>query len=295
MQQRRVTEKYLFGGMVVSMFLWGLSWPSGKILTRYCSAVNFSVYRYIVVVSTLVLLLPFVGVSVGLKKKGIPIVLISGVLLACYGYFFFMGLKNGSPGAGGILVTTLNPLVAYLIGAIMTKRRPVGNEAIGLSLGLVAGLVLLKVWDGSVSLLASGNVYFLLAATTWAVMSKFTSRGAQYGSSLGFSLWQYVITLLCLLPFADFHEMRFAIHISDALFWANLFFSSTIVTALATTIYFYTTTRLDAEKASSFMFLVPLAAAVSSWLFLGERILPHTAVGGMLGMVAVYVMNRKSK
>jgi drug/metabolite transporter (DMT)-like permease len=279
--------------MVTSMFFWGLSWPSGKVLARYCSAINFSVYRYMLVVATLLVLLPVMGVSFRVKKQGIPAIVISGALLAIYGYFFFMGLKNGAAGAGGVLVTTLNPIVAYAIGIGLKRKWPAINETAGLALGLLAGAVLLSLWNHSSALMDAGNLYFLIASFIWAVMSKFTSQGAKYGSSFGFSLWQYVVTLLCLLPACNFAEMRTAIHITDPLFWSNLFFSSVIVTSLSTTLYFYTTTRLGAERASSFIFLVPLAAAISSWMLLGEQIKPNTVIGGLLGMAAVYLINKR--
>jgi drug/metabolite transporter (DMT)-like permease len=275
------------------MCLWGISWPSGKMLTRYASVINVSVYRFIIVGITLLLLLPLFRVSLRVKKQGIPFILASGALLAVYSYLSIKGLKTGSPGAGGVLVTTLNPIIAYAVGMLLHRKMPTVNEAIGLVLGMVAGCVLLKVWDNSVSLLYKGNLYFLLAAFTWAVMSKFTSGGAKYGTSMAFSLWQYLVTLVCMLPLADFGELGAAVHIQDPLFWINLVFSAAIVTAIATTIYFYATTRIGAEKASSFIFLVPLAAAVSSWVFLGERIMLHTAIGGLLGMAAVYMINRK--
>jgi drug/metabolite transporter (DMT)-like permease len=295
MRQNKEADNYLAIGMVASMFLWGLSWPSGKVLARYCSAVNFTVYRYIFVVITMLVLLPVMGFSFRIKRKGAPVFIVSGALLAVYSYFFFLGIKNGYAGAGGVLVTTLNPIMAYMLGMALNKKLPSGGELTGLVLGIAAGLILLRIWDNTHALLNSGNLYFLLAAATWAIMSKFTARGATYGSSMGFSLWQYIITLLCLLPFTDFKEMGAAIHLADNLFWLNLLFGSVIVTAIATTIYFYTTTRLGAEKASSFIFLVPLAAAISSWMLLGEKILFNTAVGGVLGMTAVYMMNRKKK
>ena len=295
MKDRQVSEKLMIIAIVASMFLWGLSWPSAKVLTHYSSAINFVVYRYIIVVVSLFLLLVCSGGKLRISKNGAPIVVLAGILLCGYSYLFFMGLKNGSPGAGGVLVTILNPIMAYTLGVIIDRKLPGRNEAVGLGLGILAGSILLQLWSATSSIFDSGNIYFLLAATTWAVMSKFTSKGAQYGSSAGFSLWQYVTTLLCLLPMTDFHEMRLALGIKDTVFWFNLFFSSAIVTTLATTMYFYATTWLGAEKASSFIFLVPMAAAVSSWLLLSERILPHTIIGGVLGMAAVYMINKKPR
>ena len=293
MQNKQVSEKVLVSGIIISMFLWGLSWPSGKVLTNYSSPVNFVIYRYIIVLATLFPILFFLKIGITVKKQGILTILFSGILLAVYSYLFFLGLKNGHPGAGGVLVTTLNPIIAYSIGIFLNRKMPSKNERIGLALGLIAGCILLQVWNHPDRILASGNVYFLLAAFTWAVMSKLTSKAAAYGSSLSFSLWQYLITLFCLLPMIDVNELRSAIQITDHLFWINLIFSSAIVTSLATTVYFYATTRLGPEKASSYIFMVPLAAAVSSWLFLDETILPHTIAGGLLGMLAVYIINKK--
>jgi len=293
MHEKHVPEKKLVAGMVISMCLWGLSWPSNKFLTRYCTPVNFVVYRYIIVLATLFPLLLLAKIRISIKPKGLPVIFISGLMLAVYSYLFFLGLKHGAAGAGGVLVTTLNPIMAYCIGILLSKRLPSKNESIGLALGVLAGCLLLKVWDKPGTVLNPGNIYFLLAALTWSAMSKFTARGHHYGTSMGFSLWQYVVTLLCLLPMMSMNEFTSIVLIKDTMFWVNLFFGSAIVTSLATTMYFYTTTRLGAEKASSFIFLVPFAAAFSSWIFLGERILPHTIIGGALGMGAVYMINKK--
>ncbi len=293
MQEKSTTHKYLVGGMILSMFLWGVSWPSAKVLTRYCSVINFTAYRYVLVVVTMLLIMPMMGMNMRLQRKGIPIVVISGVLLAAYSILFFKGLTYGFAGAGGVLLTTINPIIAYALGVMIQRKVPTRNEAIGLILGLIAGVVLLKAWDNTTAILDPGNLYFFFAAFTWSVLSKFTAIGGRYGTSTSFSYWQYVVTLLCLIPFLDFSELNTTIHITDSLFWFNMIFSSVIVTALATTVFFYTTTRIGSARASSYMFLVPLAAMLSSWAFLGEKILLHTAVGGVLGMIAVYIINRK--
>lgn len=289
----KTPQQILFIGIVLSMLLWGLSWPSNKTLIGYCSAFNFVIYRYILVILSFIPLLFFLKQSILIKKQGLPSLFISAILLALYSYLFYLGVKKGQAGAGGVLVTTLNPIMAYVLGIVLSKKMPGANERIGLVCGFLAGIILLEAWQSPEHIFDSGNLYFLLAAFCWAIMSKFTSRAGRYGSSFGFSFWQYFITLLCYLPGLDLEEMRHALTITDKWFWINLVFGSVIVTSLATTLYFYATTQLGSEKASSFIFLVPLAAALSSWLFLGEIIQVHTIVGGLFGIAAVYFINRK--
>ena len=295
MENKHVKEEVLTGAMVVSMLLWGLSWPSGKVLTHWCSPVNMAVYRYVIVLATLLPTLLLMKVSLRVKAAGIPAIIASGALLAVYSCSMFMGLRKGSAGAGGVLVTTLNPIMAYTLGIVLSRKLPSRNAAIGLALGTVAGAVLLQLWSNWSTIFDSGNLYFLFSAMMWAVMSKITAKGGNYGSSLGFSLWQYLVTLLCLLPVMNMQELTATLTVKSGVFWGNLFFSSAIVTSLATTVYFYTTTRLGAEKASSFIFMVPLAAALSAWALLGERLLIHTAIGGVLGIAAVYMINRRKE
>src|ERR1022692_486704 len=146
-KNKRSPEILLKLAIVFSMLLWGLSWPSSKILTHYCTAVNFVVYRYALVLLTLLPILLFMKIKLGIRKEGIPSVILSGFLLALYSYLFFAGLKFGFAGSGGVLVTVLNPIMAYFLGIIVMRRRPVRNETIGLILGLMAGCVLLNIWN----------------------------------------------------------------------------------------------------------------------------------------------------
>jgi drug/metabolite transporter (DMT)-like permease len=293
MSAEKSSGKLLISGIIISMFFWGLSWPSGKVLTGYMSLFNFAVCRYFIVLVTLIPILLVSKTKFSLIRKGIPFVLAAGFFLALYSYLFYQGLKHGYAGAGGVLVTTLNPIMAYTIGIIISKKWPRKNEFFGLLLGVIAGSLLMKIWDHASNILESGNLYFLSAAFTWAVMSKFTSKAGLFGSSLSFSFWQYGTAVLCLVPWMNFSEAVSYFHITDFVFWGNFFFSSAIVTSLATTLYFYATTKLGAEKASSFIFLVPVAAEFSAWLFLNEPVYIHTIVGGLFGMMAVYMINRR--
>lgn len=281
--------------MIISMVIWGISWPSNGVLTNFGSPVSLGIYRYVLVGISLLLLLVILKTPLKISRKGIPSLLISGMLMAMYNFTFLQGLKLGSPGAGGILVTTLNPIVAYGIGILIARKRPNTNESIGLALGILAGCVLLQLWVNFDILGQGGNIYFLLSAFIWAIMSKFTSNSAKYGSAFAFTWWMYLVTLACLLPFANWKEIYHLTQETDIHFWGNLLFASVITTTGATTIYFFATSKIGAEKASSFIFTVPFTAALSSWLILGEPIELHTIAGGAIGIAAVYMINRKMK
>ncbi len=277
------------------MFIWGVSWPSGKILSAYGGTTDIVFCRYVIVFFSLLPLLWFLRINLNIKKEGIPTLLLAGVFMALYGFFFLQGLKHGLSGAGGVLTTTLNPIIAYTLGLVVSRKLPNRNESIGLFIGAIAGCILLKVWNNLDLLLDTGNIYFLLGALMWSLMSKLTATAYKYGDSLAFSLWMYLVTAICLSFFVDFPATAHMLQKADQRFWINIIYNGVVSTAWATTAYFFATTKLGAEKASSFIFLVPASAALSAWLILDEQIQIHTIIGGAIGMVAVYVINTKRK
>jgi drug/metabolite transporter (DMT)-like permease len=218
---------------------------------------------------------------------------ISGVLMSLYNFTFLQGLREGTAGAGGILVTTLNPIVAYGIGMLLSLKKPSKNETIGLILGVIAGLIMLKIWSNGSVFTEGGNTYFLLSAFIWAIMSKFTSRAKNYGNPFAFTWWMYVVTIGCLIPFMNVQAITTLIGTTESRFWGNLLFGSVITTTFATTLYFYATSKIGAEKASSFIFIVPFTAAISAFFIQGEALQIHTIIGGIFGIGAVWMLNKK--
>lgn len=280
-------------GMILSMFCWGMSWASGKVLTGYSDAFTISLFRFTLTFISLLVILQFTKEKLLIQRNGLVTLGISCIVISVYYYLFFKGLASGKAGAGGVLVTILNPIFSYGFMLMLARRMPTGYETAGLLIGLVAGAVLLKVWTHWSNLWSAGNIYFLLASFSWAVLSIFTSRSSRYGSPVSFSLWMYGVCSLIMIAFADLSAGADLLKSGDRYFWGNLFFSATITTSLATTFYFVATSRLGASKASSFIFLVPLSAALGAWLFLDEVPEWHTIVGGLLGIAAVLILNRK--
>lgn len=282
-------------GMILSMFCWGISWASGKVLTVYAGTFTISFFRFGITFASLLVLLLIFREKMTIDRKGLKDLLPASIGIAAYTYFFFKGLLLGKAGAGGVLVTTLNPIVSYSIMLLFSWRRPTRNETLGILFGMVAGAILLKVWDNWQNVFNAGNTFFLLASFTWAILSLFTAKSSRYGSPVAFSLWMYAICSVIMFFVANSFESIELHKEADIYFWTNLIFTSTITTAMATTFYFVATARLGASKASSFIFLVPFSAAMGSWIFLNEVPQIHTIAGGLIGVGAVYILNRKQQ
>ncbi len=287
-------EGLFLTGMILSMFCWGLSWAAGKVLTNYGDSLSISFYRFAVTFISLLVILFFTKEKLTIARKGLLTLLAAALLIGTYTYFFFQGLSVGKAGAGGVLVTTLNPIISYAIMLVFTRRKPTRNETIGLLTGIIAGAILLKVWDNWQNITSAGNIYFLLASFSWAILSLFTAKSSRYGSSMSFSLWMYGVCSVLIFLITGWDNNVAVLQKADTYFWGNLIFSATITTSLATTFYFMATAKLGASKASSFIFLVPFSAALGSWVFLGEVPQLHTIAGGLLGIAAVYVLNKKN-
>lgn len=293
MTTQRQGDQLFISGMVLSMTCWGFGWSSGKVLAAYGDPLTVSFLRFVVTFVSLFLLVALLRYKFTIKLTGLFDLTMAAMLLTLYTWLFFKGLQVGKAGAGGVLVTVLNPIFAYAMTIAIARRKPTRNETIGLVMGLLAGLILLKVFERTDALMSAGNILFLIAAFVWALLSRFTARAGKHGTSVTFSFWLYGLSSLILFCFSGITSSIHVVKNGDDIFWWNLFFSSTITTSLASTFYFVATAKVGASRASSFIFLVPFSAALGSWLFLGEKLELHTIAGGLLGIAAVYILNKR--
>lgn len=275
----------------VSMVIWGMSWSSAKVMGRYADALTVAFVRFWVVIAMLLPTVKVMKLSYSIKKGGIKYLLGATVLLGLYTTSFFKGLQIGNAGFAGVLVTTLNPLFAFLIGVFVSKRMPKKMELFGLFLGLIAGGLLLKVWENLDELFEFGNLLFIAAAFLWAGMSKLTSLSKDYTPPITFSFWLHLLVPIGMLPLIDFTDVQHLFQVADAKFYWNLAYFGIVNSSFATVTYLVATTIIGAERASTFIFLVPVSAVATSFFTLGEEVEIHTIGGMVLGVLAVMIIN----
>lgn len=284
-----MNNKLLYILMVLAMIAWGETWVSAKILGRYLVAEELIFWRFLFTTLGLIPILIYYKLSLKISKKNLFIAIISALLLALYNYAFFLGTKYGLASFGGVLVTTLNPIITFIFVSFLARKIFNNKEIIGLMFGGIGTMIILQVWNYDIdSILSQGNIYYLLASFIWPFLTIVSSYQKNI-SSLVFIFYMFAFT-----SFIDFifisGNITNIIEL-DFIFWINLLLLSLYGTTFATTIYFIAVTKLGSESASSFFFLVPSSSIVFASVFLGELIKMSLVIGGVLTIISVYIIN----
>jgi drug/metabolite transporter (DMT)-like permease len=160
-------------------------------------------------------------------------------------------------------------------------------------MGILGGMTLIRIWEINVlELISSGNIYFILGAISWSIVTVCSQKSSKDTHPLNFSFWLYMLAFFFSLIFAPF-DLLIKVLNNDIRFWIHLLIISVGAIGFGTTVFFITTMRLGSKKSTSFMYLVPTSAIGLSVILLNENLLWSTIIGGALAISAVYLINRQ--
>src|SRR5438034_2274457 len=86
----------VYSQLLLTMFLWGLAWPVGRLLATNLPPVSIAVLRYAIVVPVLFGILRVKGQSLRIERKWIVNLVVMGVFsTTLYQIFFLYGVRYG--------------------------------------------------------------------------------------------------------------------------------------------------------------------------------------------------------
>ena len=278
--------------MIAAMISWGVSWPAAKVVGRYGDPNDLIVWRFVFALLTMLIVMRVFRIQLKFPQKSLKYVVSASILIVLYNFNYLKGTQIGLSSLGGVIVPTISPLFTYTFSILLLKKQTHSKEIIGLLLGFIGGILLIRIWEMNiVSIVSSGSLYFLMGALLWSGATIFAQKTNKELHPINFSFWVYGIAMLIALPIFPLESIT-AIFQYDLLFWYNFILISVIALGLGTTAYFITTMRLGSHKASSFMFIVPFSAVLSASIFLDEAIAITTVIGGLFSTTAVYLINK---
>jgi drug/metabolite transporter (DMT)-like permease len=287
----KVSDRVFAVLLVLSMVAWGGTWTSAKLIAGSASLELVVFWRFLLTTASLALVLAAAREPLALPWKIMPGLAAAAALMTAYNHFFFGGVRDGLAGTGGVLVASLNPVLTFIAMRALERRRPSAVEMGGVALGIAGGAILLQIWRFDGRELAGGNLFFLLAAASWSALTLLSQRVQRHVGFLAYSFYVNAFSTVMNLPWAIRDGLAVRVEHPGA-FWLNLAYLSFVGTSFATTVFFRASRRLGAQRASSFVFLVPALAPLLSWLVIGETPERATLLGGPLAVLAVYLINR---
>jgi len=274
------------------MFLWGGGWSALKILTYDLSIEVIIFWRFFLMSLSFIPILYLMKVPLTLNRSSAKFVASSSVLNVSFMIFSFLGVKYGLAGNGGVIITTLTPLMTFLLVAIIFKTKLFASQIIGLIIGLVGGVIILQLND-LILFFNSSNIYFALCAIIWAGVTLLSQHSNKHIHPVHYSFYISVVATLASFVYA-FNSDLTIVFDQGVKFWIALVYLAVLGQTVATTIFFIASAKLGSQKTSSFMFLVPLFSLISAWAILDETIQAHILIGGSLSLIAVYFINKKN-
>ena len=280
--------------MVFAMITWGYSWVGAKILGPYGHVSTKIFLRFFFASIALIPILLKYRIPFRIDKKGFIFILWNSISLCSYNYFYFKSTHMGLAGVGGVLVTTLNPILTSLfVFSFLDRSSAKLKEFVGLIMGLTGGGIIMRLWEMDIALMiSSGNIFYILASCSWVSVTIASQKSKTHIHFLTYSFWSFLSASLFSLSFCEIESISQTINY-DSIYWLNIFLLSIVVMSFANTMYFFASSKIGAVKASSYIFVVPLTAIIFSKIILNEQVLYTTVLGGILSVVAVYLINKK--
>tara|TARA_Y100001978_G_scaffold201010_1_gene218451 strand:- start:796 stop:1668 length:873 start_codon:yes stop_codon:yes gene_type:complete len=289
-ENKKSLNSQIYLWMSLAMITWAIAWTNAKIVNDYLSYYNLIFLRFLLGFLSLV---PFV---LYLKKpfpklSELRYIILPSFLFLVYNVAFFKGTDFGLAGKGAILVTTLNPLFTVIIMSLISLKIS-KKEIIGVFLGILGGYIIMDLSnEGLKSILDAGNVYFVLCAISWGIMTVLINFAQKIINPYVFICSCYFLTMLMTIPFISIGEIISVKY--DFTFYINFFLVSMGAMSFGTSIYMFYTPILGPTKASIFIFSVPFIAILMANIFLNEPFTNNVLIGGLLSLLAIYIVNKK--
>ncbi|HZF71446.1 DMT family transporter [Sulfuricurvum sp.] len=292
MDESKNTNKYIIL-MIIAMLFWGFAWTAGKVAAEHSNAQVAAFWRYAISFITILPVIWYLKTPLKTDRVGYMYMVAAGVLTSLFNYLFFAGLSHGQAGYGGTMVTSLAPIITYILSILFLGITVSFRQLGALFIGILGALILLRVPLDGFAFLNVESSYFLGCAIVWALVTVIAQKASKRAHLMFHTVVVFGITAFINMLFALPHH-PFDFEAYDETFWITIFLIGLIPGTFSTALYFVSAGKVGAHRTGVYMFIVPVGAIVSSWVVYGEALEISTLIGCLLAFAAVILFNMKN-
>jgi drug/metabolite transporter (DMT)-like permease len=282
--------------LILTALFWAANWVIARGIQGYMSPIAMAFWRWL---AALVILLPFVLRPMirewpAIRRSWKILALLGIIGVGAFNTLTYTGLKY-TTATNGVLLNSVIPILVIAINVVFL-REPLNARQAAAVLTSLAGVMTIVVHGELETLrhlrLNPGDLWVLGAMFGWAIYTVCLRWRPRELSSVAFTGVIIAIGVAALLPvFAlDYeagHRTQWGVVTAGAVLYFAIFPS-----VLA---YFFWNTavaRVGAERASTFLHLMPLFGAVLAAIFLGESLLWYHYLGALLIFSGLFIASQ---
>ena len=276
--------------------LWGTTWIASKEGVRNMPPLQMAGIRQIIGGLCYVLFFMARGERWPKGKEWQSILVLSFLNFIIANGLSTWALKYISSGLAAI-IGAIFPLWLVVIGLFSAKAKMPGKALLGLLLGF--GGVCIIFYEHLQDFLSGdfrfGILLSLVATWAWAFGTIYTKKhAANFNPYFSIGL-QMVISGIALtgVSYSATDTISIAAIVWQS--WAAIAYLVIFGSVISFIAYLYALQNLSTEQASLYAYINPIVAVLLGWLIFSEKLTMFIAVGGVVTLLGVYLVNKAYK
>jgi drug/metabolite transporter (DMT)-like permease len=277
-------------------FLWGTTWLASKEGVRRMPALQLASIRQLIAGTIYVVFFLVKGAKLPRGKEWIPVLVLSFLNFVMSNGLSTWGVKFISAGLGAIM-GAIFPLWLVVIGLFSAKEKISTKAIIGLLLGFGGVCIIFyeHLQDFFIADFRFGIILSLIATWTWAFATLYTKKqAANFNPYFSLGL-QMLISGIALFTFTNLTGNAVSLTQVPWQSWAAIGYLVIFGSLIAFICYLYALQNLPTEQASLYAYINPMVAVLCGWIIFNEKLTVFIAVGGLVTILGVYLVNKASK
>ena len=267
-----------------TVFVWGITFISSKVLLEYLTPVEILFYRFIIGYISLWIFYPHT-IKFDSYKYDI-FAAVSGLSGLClYQFFENSALIFTQASNVSILVSTV-PFFTAIASRIVFGKKLTKCYFIGFFIA-IAGVVMIN-YNANVILHLSpkGDILALSAAVIWGVYTVFTTLlNGSDKNIIGITrrIFFYGIVFVIILSFFTDFSFSSVVYLKEPAVLFNLLFLGAVASAICFVTWNFSLKILGSVQASTYIYLIPVVTVIFSLIILHEKV-------GILGIPGALIV-----